>query len=160
MYFRCMFHLDVACVLSGCCICCNGYTRILQVYVSNVSSVSEVCCKCFVGVRTRGGPRLTSKCCVSLSWMVMQGEHTEVYPGSGKRRPYVQRGEGEICISLHRGACVGVTSLRERVVSPGLKRRKKKYKMIAWDVDLYLVYGRLSVVFRLAPVVEPRPSLL
>jgi hypothetical protein len=25
--------------------------------------------------------------------MVMQGEHTGVYPGSGKRRPYVQRGE-------------------------------------------------------------------
>jgi hypothetical protein len=33
------------------------------------------------------------------------------------------------------------------VVSPGLKRRKKKYKMIAGDVDLYLVYGWLSVVF-------------
>jgi hypothetical protein len=31
------------------------------------------------------------KCYVSLSWMVMQGEHTGVYPGSGKRRPYVQR---------------------------------------------------------------------
>jgi hypothetical protein len=29
---------------------------------------------------------------MSLSWMVMQGEHTGVYPGSGKRRPYVQRG--------------------------------------------------------------------
>jgi hypothetical protein len=51
-----------------------------------------------------------SKCCVSLSWMVMQGEHTGVYPGSGKRRPYVQRG-GEVCISLHRSARVGVTSI-------------------------------------------------
>jgi hypothetical protein len=30
-----------------------------------------------------------SQCCVSLIWMVMQGEYTEVYPGSGKRRPYV-----------------------------------------------------------------------
>jgi hypothetical protein len=28
-------------------------------------------------------------CCVSLIWMVMQGEHTRVYPGSGIRRPYV-----------------------------------------------------------------------
>jgi hypothetical protein len=46
-----------------------------------------------VGVRTRGGPKPTSKCCVSLSWMVIQGEHTGVYPGLGKRRPYVQRGE-------------------------------------------------------------------
>jgi hypothetical protein len=25
--------------------------------------------------------------------MVMQGEYMRVYPGSGKRRPYVQRGE-------------------------------------------------------------------
>jgi hypothetical protein len=44
-----------------------------------------------VGVRSRGDPKPTSKCCVSQSWMVMQGEHTGVYPGSGKRRPYVQR---------------------------------------------------------------------
>jgi hypothetical protein len=66
--------------------------------------------KVSVGVRSRGGPKPMSKCCVSLSWMVMQGEHTGVYPSSGKRRPYVQRG-GEFCISLHRGACVGVTSL-------------------------------------------------
>jgi hypothetical protein len=46
-----------------------------------------------VGVRTHGGPKPTSKCCVSLSWMVIQGEHTGVYPNSGKRRPYVQWGE-------------------------------------------------------------------
>jgi hypothetical protein len=26
---------------SGCCICCNGYTRMLQAYVSNVSSVFQ-----------------------------------------------------------------------------------------------------------------------
>jgi hypothetical protein len=83
-----------------------------------------------VGVRSRGGPKPTSECCMSLTWMVMQGEHTGVYPGSGRRRPYVQRG-GESCISLHRGACVGVTSLRERAVSPSLKERKKSTKMIA-----------------------------
>jgi hypothetical protein len=29
----------VASVLSGCCICCNGYTHMLQVYVSNVSAI-------------------------------------------------------------------------------------------------------------------------
>jgi hypothetical protein len=45
-----------------------------------------------VGVWSRGGPKPTSECCVSLTWMVMQGEYTGVYPGSGKRRPYVQRG--------------------------------------------------------------------
>jgi hypothetical protein len=92
---------------------------------------SEVCtqrtptwranCRC----SDQGGPKPTSKCCVTLSWMVMQGEHTGVYPGSGKRRPYVQRGR-EVCISLHRGARVGVTSRRERVSSPSLKEKKEK----------------------------------
>jgi hypothetical protein len=53
-----------------------------------------------------------------LSWF---GQEKALRPAGGR----------EICISLHRGACVGVTSLRERMVSPGLKRRKKKYKMIA-----------------------------
>ena len=45
-----MFHLFqtyIASVLSRCCIYCNGYTRMLQVYVSNVSALSNVCCKCF-----------------------------------------------------------------------------------------------------------------
>jgi len=33
---------------SGCCTSCNGYTRMYQASVSNVSSVfSDVCCKCF-----------------------------------------------------------------------------------------------------------------
>ena len=30
---------------SGCCICCSGYTRMLQMYVPNVLPVSDVCCK-------------------------------------------------------------------------------------------------------------------
>jgi hypothetical protein len=29
-------------------ICCNCYTRVLQVYVLNVLAVSKVCCKCFI----------------------------------------------------------------------------------------------------------------
>jgi hypothetical protein len=49
-----------------------------------------------VGVWSCGGPKLTSECCVSLICMVMQGEYTGIYPGSGKRRPYVQRGGGSI----------------------------------------------------------------
>jgi hypothetical protein len=45
---KCMFQKYVASVLlSRCCICCTGYTRILQVYVSNVVVVSNVCCRCF-----------------------------------------------------------------------------------------------------------------
>jgi hypothetical protein len=33
---------------SGCCICCNGYTHMLQTSISNVSSVFlHICCKCF-----------------------------------------------------------------------------------------------------------------
>jgi hypothetical protein len=31
----------------GCCICCNGYTHILQVSTQNVSSTSDICCKIF-----------------------------------------------------------------------------------------------------------------
>jgi hypothetical protein len=43
-----VFHLYVACVSSRCCICCNGYTHMLQVYVLNVLFVSNVRCKCFI----------------------------------------------------------------------------------------------------------------
>jgi hypothetical protein len=74
--------------------CISTFVLLLEVRSScssfGIDSLSKLS---FVGVRTRGGPKPTSKCCVSLSWMVMQGEHTGVYPGSGKRRPYVQRGE-------------------------------------------------------------------
>jgi hypothetical protein len=44
----------------------------------------------------------------SLSRMVMQ-EDTEIYPGSGKRKPYVQRGE-RVCIILHLSACTGANT--------------------------------------------------
>jgi hypothetical protein len=30
------------------CICCNGYRRMLQVSIQNISSTSDVCCKCFI----------------------------------------------------------------------------------------------------------------
>jgi hypothetical protein len=35
-----MFYLDVA--------CCNGYTRMLKMHASNVSSVLDICYKCFI----------------------------------------------------------------------------------------------------------------
>jgi len=44
----------------------------------------------------------------SLSQMVMQKD-TRIYPGSGKRRPYVQWGE-RVCIILHLSACTGVNT--------------------------------------------------
>jgi len=44
----------------------------------------------------------------SLSQMVVQ-EDTKIYPGSGKRRLYVQRGR-EVCIVLHLSACTGVNT--------------------------------------------------
>ena len=47
----------------------------------------------------------------------MQEEH-EVYPGSGERRPYVQRGGGGIFVILHRSACTGEnTSVLSAVLS-------------------------------------------
>jgi hypothetical protein len=59
---------------------------------------------------TRVLSQQVNQCCVSLIWMVMQGEYTEVYPGSGKKKALRPAGRGEYCISLHLSACVGVTS--------------------------------------------------
>jgi hypothetical protein len=50
MRFRCMLHMFYLILQKWiwCCICCNNYTRMLQVYVSNVSAVLNICCKCFI----------------------------------------------------------------------------------------------------------------
>ena len=63
-------------------------------------------CRCF----PHGGShqRVNLYAC-SLFQMVMQ-EDTKVYPGSGKRRPYIQRGR-EVCIILHLSACTGVNTI-------------------------------------------------
>jgi len=79
----------------------------------------------------------------SLSQMVMQ-EDTTIYPGSGKRRPYVQRGRG-VCIILHLSACIGVnTSAYE----------------LGWDMETPL---RVGVVLRdhsrVSPFIVPRRDL-
>jgi hypothetical protein len=82
-----------------------------------------------------------------------------VYPGSGKRRPYVQRGE-EVCISLHRSARVGVTSMRERASSPSLKERKKRTRVIAPEcLDCCFVFFFICCPLFVFPV-EPWPALL
>jgi hypothetical protein len=36
-----MFNMQVASASCGCYICCNGYTRMLQASVPNVSAVSD-----------------------------------------------------------------------------------------------------------------------
>jgi hypothetical protein len=44
-----LFQTYVVSVLSGCCICCSGHTHILQAYILNVSSFSDVRCnRCFM----------------------------------------------------------------------------------------------------------------
>jgi len=39
----------------------------------------------------------------------MQDEQ-KIYPGSGKRRPYVQRGGERVCIIFHLSGCIGVNT--------------------------------------------------
>jgi hypothetical protein len=43
-----VLYIDVAKVDRDAAHVCNGYTRMFQVYVANVSSVRDECCKCFV----------------------------------------------------------------------------------------------------------------
>jgi hypothetical protein len=52
-HFRLMFqvfHLTTAKVDMGYCICCNANICMLQIYVSIVSCVSDVCFKCFIWI--------------------------------------------------------------------------------------------------------------
>ena len=66
--------------------------------------------------------------------------HTKIYPGSGKRRPNVQRGE-RLCIILHLSACTGVNT------------------SVVWSMEVLL---RMGVVLRdvLSVVFTPGPPLL
>jgi hypothetical protein len=71
-----MFRTYVASVLSGCCIrfhtyvanvSSKCYTRVslaFQTYVASVSTISEVCCKCFQLFRTYVA-NVFSRCCKS-----------------------------------------------------------------------------------------------
>jgi hypothetical protein len=43
-----LFQMYITSVFIPCCICCNGCTRMLQLHVFNISSVLNVCCKCFI----------------------------------------------------------------------------------------------------------------
>jgi hypothetical protein len=96
-----------------------------------IAAMSYVCVQYLldchvVGVRTRGGPRPTSK---MLRVPFLDGDARRTHGGLswfGQKKALRPAEGGEICISLHRGACVGVTSLRERVSSPGLKGEKER----------------------------------
>jgi hypothetical protein len=59
--------------------------------------------------------------------MVMQGEHTGVYPGSGRRRPYVQRGERVMYFLAPRCLCRGYKLAREGG-EPKSQREEKEYR--------------------------------
>jgi ribosomal protein L24E len=52
----------------------------------------------------------------------MQGEYIEVYPGSGKRRPYVQRG-GKVLYFLAPKCLRRGYKLREREPSLGIREK-------------------------------------
>jgi hypothetical protein len=50
-FFRCMlqvFHKDVAKVDGDVAHFAMGYAHMFQVYVPNISSTSDICCKCFI----------------------------------------------------------------------------------------------------------------
>jgi ribosomal protein L24E len=66
----------------------------------------------------------------------MQGEHTGVYPGSGKRRPYVQRGGRGLYFLAPRCSCRGYKLAREGVEPKSQREEKKSTRVIAGDVDL------------------------
>ena len=75
----------------------------------------------------------------SLFQMVMQKD-TKIYPGSGKRRPYVQRRGERVCIILHLRACTGVNT------------------SVAWSVELYYVWAWYILPFYswVPPFIIPR----
>jgi hypothetical protein len=63
---------------SRCCTCCNGYTRMIQVYVRNVLYVSDVCCKCFICMLQKYIWMLHIHACCKRMFQVFQVFHTYV----------------------------------------------------------------------------------
>jgi hypothetical protein len=59
--------------------------------------------------------------------MVMQGEHMGVYPGSGRRRPYVQRGERVLYFLAPRCLYRGY-KLARKGGEPKSQRERKEYR--------------------------------
>jgi ribosomal protein L24E len=67
---------------------------------------------------------------MSLSWVVMQGKYTEIYPGSGKKRPYVQR-EGGVLYFLAPRCLRRDYKLAREGAEPKSQRKKKSTIVIA-----------------------------
>jgi hypothetical protein len=72
----------------------------------------------------------------------MQREYTGVYPGSGKEGPTSSWG-GQYCISLHRSACVGVTSC-ERGSRSQVSRKEKNRVLLEMLIS---EVKKISVLF-------------
>jgi hypothetical protein len=87
-----------------------------------------------------------------------------IYPGSGKRRPYVQRG-WRVLYFLAPKCLRGGYKLRERELSPGLKEKVRVQgrllEMLICGLCVF-AYLRLASGLCLAscPLVDPRPALL
>jgi hypothetical protein len=73
-----MFHLDIAKVDLRCCICCNDNICMLQAYVS---SVSDVCFKCFIWMlhtllwlytHVSSVSYVSNLCCKCFIWMLQK----------------------------------------------------------------------------------------
>jgi ribosomal protein L24E len=62
--------------------------------------------------------------------MVMQGEYTEFYPGSGKRKPYVQPGGEVLYFLVPKCLRRGLQAVREGT-EPRFQRKSESTKGIA-----------------------------
>jgi hypothetical protein len=109
-----MFHAYVACILSGCCLCLQMFSSVfrcffkclrsmLQVCVSNVSVVLDICCKCFIWMLH------------ILSW------------------PHICYSKSSILQVFHEAQVVPRAQVAptERV-SVGRRSRTSRYKCVAW----------------------------
>jgi hypothetical protein len=79
---------------------------------------------------TRVLSQRVNQCCMSLIWMVMQGEYTGGLSWFEHKKPLRPAG-GKYCIFLHLSACVGVTSCERGSRSQVSKRKNESTKEIA-----------------------------
>jgi len=85
---------------------CNAYDDMIQFLVIVTSGMLQRAnCRCFP---PGGSHQLVNLYACSPFQMVMQKDK-KIYPGSGKRKPYVQWGR-RVCIILHLSACTGVNT--------------------------------------------------
>jgi hypothetical protein len=93
------------------------------------------------------GPRGVLNQRVNAAWLFPGWwckENTRGLSWFGQKKALRPAG-GEVCISLHRGARVGVTSRRERVSSPSLKEKKGERSLLEMLISCFLLFGRVVV---------------